>query len=330
MNKLLLIFVLVLMGAGVIITASVMMRAPSVSTIEIDERPILATELPGTIEDNAAKAYRMLIWDLAREADEPEPYTHKTTSAIKLNPTQFFGSVDRVVEISKIDRIDWGIEQSIGSLVPHVSEMGALDALVAAKIDALIESGDGEAIGELLASRVRMAQQLSEGWSLIEWVSAEKYMLLKALDQVEANFDLILASDTGRAALLASLEPISIDNPLGVKDAVRADMSISAEGLRGGYFANENIMIGSSDAPKLKGRRARRVATLVDELRSDIMQAWDLSQPSDLITARLAKFDDDASGFGWVVSNYADIHDRASALAERIETVRALLTPTGE
>ncbi len=295
---------------------------PAVSII--DETPILATELPGTIEDNAAKAYRMLIWELAREAGEMEPYTHKTTSAIKSDPGKYIAHADRIVEISLMERADWGVERDISSLVPHVSEMRALDSVLHVKTEALAAVGDGETLGTVLAARVRMAEHLAVGWSLIEWVTAERIML-SALDDAEAAIGPLLASKPGADALATELEGIDASDPLGVKGAIESDMIIVAAGLRDGFFADENIMIGSGDAPKLKGRRARRLARLIDELRPRIIAAMTITGPSDLITALQNKFEHESSGNGWVISDFAKIHDRARVLSERITDLRERL-----
>lgn len=295
---------------------------PAVSII--DETPILATELPGTIEDNAAKAYRMLFQDLAQEAGAVDPNAYKTASVIKSDPGKYIAHADRIIEISLMERADWGVERDISSLVPHVSEMPALDKVLHAKAGALAAAGDGETLGTVLAARVRMAEHLAVGWSLIEWVTAER-ILLSALDDAEAAIGPLLASKPGADALATELEGIDAADPLGVKGAVESDMIIVAGGLRDGFFVDENIMIGSGDAPKLKGRRARRIARLIDELRPRIIAAMTITGPSDLIIALQNKFEHESSGNGWVISDFAKIHDRARVLSERITDLRERL-----
>lgn len=273
-----------------------------------EQREIRASELPGTIEDNAAKAYRMLFQDIAQEAGAVDPNAYKSASMIKSDPVRYIAHADRLVEISLIEHADWGVERNIGSLVPHVSEMGALDTLLAAKVDALAGSGDGEGIGELLAARVRLAQHLAQGWSLIEWVTAER-ILRSAFDQIEAHAELIRNSDRGFGEVFTAINAIEGQDPLGAKDAVRSDMVIVAQGAREGFFAR----YGDSDTENLKGRMGRRVARQIEELIPQIMDAWDAGSVSqNLIKGHLAAFESE-SGYR-LLSDYADVRRRAESL----------------
>lgn len=180
--------------------------------------PIFGPELPGPVappgqeSPNAYPVYQAIYASLHFKGMPTDPGKNAERDSLIRERIQELGSdVEALLEATRIDRCDFGIDHSqMSTVLFHIDEVWALDRLLRADADRLFRANDAAAAGERLIARLRLARHLGASPSLIE----KRAAITAAIDTLNLLIPWARqASPEGRAAALVEVKKIYGPDP---------------------------------------------------------------------------------------------------------------------
>ncbi len=235
--------------------------------------PPTAEELPGTVETNAAKAYRVL-WAQIESEDGFAGYelVHRVRNA----PEEYSDYLPQVVRATQAPSCDWGIEPVFEAIIPHMPAIDGFRVLLDSTASRAIERGDLEGSVEAVESLIRLAEHASRGHTAYEQITAIRTLRIA----VERTDDLVDASllDRGRAAELADLlAPFATEDPLSDREGLETHRDSIVQALMTGWYVpdpetGEYAVPFDGRAPTAGERESAAIA--VRESYDQLINGW--------------------------------------------------------
>lgn len=232
--------------------------------------------LPGTIETNAGKAYRVLRAKLEAESGEQGK---DLEAVLREDPTRFLDYYDELVRISRIEFCDWGVEPDLSALLPHASEVRVFSQLLGRQIDLFAADGDITAAAEGIAAMVRLAQHSATGFTMIEKLVSRK-ILSDAFDRLDVILGEQGMNISSAARILRAVIPLNTLDPLASRASMISERDLCVEAFERGYFAHEEIagmysMLDSSRFSRPPSyRQCRRAAEPYRKAMDILIEGW--------------------------------------------------------
>lgn len=237
-----------------------------------DSIEVPTADLPGSADENAAKAIRTLFDEIAQRRGAHE---YNLSSEMRENPAAYLADVPAIERAAMIEHCDWGIPREWNVLLPHLSAANGFSYVLRHAATTRREAGDLDGATRSLVAALRLGRHTSSGWSLVE-KSAAMRLIASACDDAAD-----LAWHDGIAvkhldALERELAWLEAPDAMQIGVAIREEAHSTARAMRTGALARENYGSGAGGTTT-KGPGALRALWLAPELAAagdTLSAAW--------------------------------------------------------
>ncbi len=201
-----------------------------------------------------------------------------------------------LLKASYVEHCDWGIEieESINTLLPHLSELRTSTRLLSADARRLMDAGEIDAASERIAALYRMSAHAAREPVLISSL-VSLAILSRAGDEVQELIATGSLTATARDMILNAIDTLDQDDPGHLRQAIEGERTIFLGGIRR-QFSGPDAGKHLADAmeqqdwgvppPVVAAVRAANAAMLAQDLSraeqfyDEVLQVWD--QPDAL------------------------------------------------
>jgi hypothetical protein len=232
-----------------------------------NEPPELITiptaDLPGTTDDNAAKAIRALFDEIEQRRGMQG---YNLSSEMRENPAAYLADVPAIERAAMIEHCDWGIPREWSMELPHVSAVNGFSYVLRHAATSRREAGDLDGATRSLVAALRLGRHTASGWSLVEKSTAMRLIAAACDDAADLAW-----RDAITPAHLDTLERelawLEAPDAMAIRVAIREEARFVARAMRTGALARENYGSGFG-GETTKGPGALRALWLAPELEA--------------------------------------------------------------
>ncbi len=217
---------------------------PGVAAAQTDVVPALVPPLPAGMSDptNAAllyaRALRMIAPEDFRQIRDAQSGAEDAPSAERvaeiLENTE--GSLRAVVDASRLERCDWGVQYSKGpmALLDHAGPMRNLTHMMDAQTRALAARGDRQGAAEHAAAIFRMAEHMTQDRIMISSLVGASMSRVGA-NRVNEMLDAGQLDRTGAELVLSSVKRLRDARDFRMVEALTTEGWMASQWMRAAY-----------------------------------------------------------------------------------------------
>lgn len=269
-------------------------------------------DLPGTTDDNAAKAIRALFDEIEQRRGMQG---YNLSYEMKTSPAAFLADVPAIERAATIEHCEWGIPREWNALLPHLSAVNGFSHVLRHAATTRREAGDLDGAARSIVAASRLGRHAATGESLVEKSTAMRLIAAACDDATDlAWHDAITVEHLN--ALERELAWLDAPDPMSIGVAIRENTRFVARSMRAGELARDNFGSGAG-GETTKGPGALRALWLAPELEragDTLSAAW--GTPDVL---RIAKEVDEHAyktmgRHAFLVPNVASLHEKHEAM----------------